>query len=175
MFIRPATLADAAGIARVHVDAWRETYASILSADYLAGLSYADRAARWQRILADPEPGTSTFVAEDDTGQIVGFAGGGPRRDGPDAFAGELYAIYLLRCAQGQGVGRRLVAAVAGALAQAGMRAMLLWVFAANPARGFYEALGGQLLAQQPFELGGTTLVEVAYGWPDVAPLLTAD
>jgi UDP-N-acetylmuramate dehydrogenase len=68
-------------------------------------------------------------------------------------------------------VGRRLVGAVAHALAEAGMPSMLLWVFADNPARRFYEALGGQLVARQTFELGGTTLAEVAYGWPDVSPL----
>lgn len=47
---------------------------------------------------------------------------------------------------------------------------MLLSVLAANaPARRFYQALGGEVVGQQPIEIAGVTLAEVAYGWPDVA------
>jgi hypothetical protein len=50
---------------------------------------------------------------------------------------------------------------------------MLLWVFADNqPARGFYESLGGIPVAEDGFELGGAWLVEVAYGWRDLGVLL---
>jgi hypothetical protein len=45
-------------------------------------------------------------------------------------------------------------------------------VFADNPARRFYEALGGQLIKSSQFELGGTTIDEVAYGWLDIRTLL---
>ncbi len=38
--------------------------------------------------------------------------------------------------------------------------------------RAFYEALGGQLLEEKQFELGGATLTEVSYGWPDTTILL---
>ena len=46
---------------------------------------------------------------------------------------------------------------------------MLLWVLATNPARGFYEHLGGLYLREQPLTLGTTTLYEVAYAWPHLA------
>ena len=42
------------------------------------------------------------------------------------------------------------------------------------PSRRFYESMGGQLLDEQTFELGGVTLVEVGYGWPDIG-VLTSD
>ncbi len=171
MLIRAAVPDDAPAIARVHVETWRSAYKDIVPAAYLASLAQAEREARWREILGHPAPGTCAFVAVDGAGQVAGFADGGPRRDGPEQFAGELYAIYLTPSTQRQGVGRRLVGAVAQGLAQAGMPSMLLWVFADNPARRFYEALGGQLVAQQTFELGGATLDEVASGWPDVAPL----
>ena len=35
----------------------------------------------------------------------------------------------------------------------------------------FYETLGGQLLDEQQFELGDTTLTEVGYGWQDISVL----
>lgn len=169
--IRAATVADARGIAEVHVGGWRESYAGIVPDGYLAALSVEERERMWARGLGDPDHPSFVYVAEDDAGSTVGFASGGPRRDGDPAYAGELYAIYLLRACQGQGAGRRLMAAVARRLAESDIRSMLLWVFAENPARRFYESLGGQYLAEQQFELGGRMLTEVAYGWRDTSAL----
>lgn len=53
-------------------------------------------------------------------------------------------------------------------LLDAGHAAMLVWALAGNPARGFYEALGGQLVATKTVALGGVGLEEVAYGWTDL-------
>lgn len=49
---------------------------------------------------------------------------------------------------------------------------MLVWVLAENPFRRFYEALGGQYVRTEQFELGGAMLDEVAYGWRDIRTLL---
>jgi len=38
--IREATIDDATAIARVHIDAWRTTYATIVPNAHLAALSY---------------------------------------------------------------------------------------------------------------------------------------
>lgn len=172
MLIRAATPSDAAGIARVHVDSWRATYAGIVPDAYLAGLSYAAREARWNENLRALDTNQCTYVAEDETGQIAGFAGGGPQRTALPGYAGELYAIYLLRAAQGQGIGRQLVSRVAVHLVQHSMHSMVVWALAANPSCGFYEALGGQVVDEQPFAIGDATLPEVVYGWPDVTSLL---
>jgi GNAT superfamily N-acetyltransferase len=172
--IRRAFASDARSIAEVHVTAWRETYCGIVPDSYLDGLSVDEREALWRRLDTPSHPGFA-FVAVNGAGRVLGFASGGPRRDGPDEYAGELNAIYLLRDVQGRGIGRRLVAAVARELAARGMRSMLLWVFTENPARGFYEALGGKLLTAQQFEIEGVTITEVSYGWPDAAVLYADD
>lgn len=171
--VRRAQAGDARGIAEVHVGAWRETYRDIVPGAYLDGLSVDEREAMWSRLEAHAPDGHSfAFVAEDGSGRVVGFASGGPRRDGPDDYAGELYAIYLQGEAQGRGIGQRLAAAVARELATRGMRSMLLWVFRDNlPARRFYEALGGTFLTSQQFEIQGRAMTEVAYGWLDTAAL----
>jgi L-amino acid N-acyltransferase YncA len=169
--IRRASQSDARAIAEVHVASWRETYRGIVPDAFLDALSVAERERMWARGLAAPDRPSFVFVATDAAGRVVGFAGGGPRRDGDPAYAGELYAIYLLREAQGQSAGRRLTAAVARELAAREMRSMLVWVFEQNPARRFYEALGGTLLGQQQFELGGQMMTEVSYGWLDTTPL----
>lgn len=171
--IRRARAGDARGIAEVHVGAGRETYRGIVPDAYLDGLSVDEREAMWRRLDAHAADGHGfAFVAVDGGGRVVGFASGGPRRDGPEEYAGELHAIYLLREAQGRGVGRRLAAAVAGELAARSMGSMLLWVFRDNlPARRFYESLGGTFLSSQQFEIEGQAMTEVSYGWRDTAVL----
>jgi len=52
MIIRKAQPTDANAIAKVHVDSWRTTYAGIISADFLANLSYEQREASWRETLS---------------------------------------------------------------------------------------------------------------------------
>jgi len=172
MRIREAVLADAAAIARVHVDSWRTTYQGIVPDGYLASLSYEQREHVWQGNLSAVRAEEFVYVAQDDGDRVVGFASGGPQNSGDAEYAGELYAIYLLASYQGQGIGRQLVMAVTRRLLQADLPSMLVWVLASNPSRSFYEALGGKELYEKPITIGGASLVEVAYGWPDLSALV---
>jgi GNAT superfamily N-acetyltransferase len=170
--IRAARADDARAIAQVHVASWHATYRGFVPDAVLDALSIKERERRWARSLADPDSTSFAYAAEDEAGRVIGFASGGPRRDGDPAYAGELYAIYLLPGAQGQSVGRRLTEAVARHLEDRSMHSMLVWVLSTNPARAFYETLGGCYLGEQPFAMGGATMTEVAYGWPDLRVLL---
>ena len=167
--IRPAVVGDALAITRVHVEGWRTTYRGLVPDAYLDSLSLEPRRMVWERRLAHPEPGYVIFAAEDERGEVVGFADGGPNRDVETAerYAGELYAIYLLPEARRHGIGARLMRAVAAALAAKGMRSLLVWALAENPSRPFYERMGGRMVREAPIEIGGLTLVEVAYGWSE--------
>jgi hypothetical protein len=71
--VRAATPDDVDGIARVHVEAWRETYRELVPAELLAGLRVEDRAAMWRRAVENPDPRFVLLVAEDG-GEVVGFA-----------------------------------------------------------------------------------------------------
>ena len=161
--MRPAVLADATAIARVHVATWRTTYRGMLPDDFLASLAEAHYADRWKRGIGD---GTSrVFVAEDASG-VVGFASGGRERAGEDGFGGELYALYVDDRAQRQGHGRDLVRAVVDGLRDMGLTDMIIWVLLDNSgARAFYERLGGTYVRTQPITIGPTLLHEVSYGW----------
>jgi hypothetical protein len=79
-----------------------------------------------------------------------------------------------LRDQQRHGLGRRLSATVVQQLIQVGMTSLLVWVLADNPARKFYEALGGRYVYDKRVSIGNARLVEVAYGWRD-ARLLVAE
>ena len=172
--IRPANPADAGPMSKVHIDTWRTSYAGIVPADHLAGLSYLDRESRWLNILTTDQPATSNLVAETGSGDIVGFAGGGPEREGNPTYRGELYGIYLLEAFQRMGLGRRLVSAVARRLLADGFGSMLVWVLKDNhPACRFYESLEGELIGWKTIALGGADLAEVSYGWRDIANLVS--
>jgi ribosomal protein S18 acetylase RimI-like enzyme len=167
--IREATPDDARAIAGVHVLSWQTTYRSLLSDRYLDSLTVDEHESRWHRLLASGNG--DTFVAQDGA-DIVGFASCGRERDQDPIYLGELYAIYLLREHQRRGIGRRLVSTVAERLIELEYRSMLVWVLAANPARAFYEALGGAFVRSRQMELAGETKEEVGYGWLDAAVLL---
>src|SRR5262249_37205224 len=79
--IRPAQDADAEAIARVHVEAWRESYRGLVPDEVLARLSVERRANDWRTWLGDADGGPIVRVAEDEAGAIVGFASGGRARD----------------------------------------------------------------------------------------------
>ena len=104
---------------------------------------------------------------------IAGFADAGGQRDASLSFAGEIYAIYVLRRAQRRGLGRRLMGAMAHQLGAAGFPGASLWVAAANaPARRFYEALGGRLVGQRTETQEDWQVETVAYGWDDFSRLI---
>ena len=161
--IRPATLGDATAIARVHVASWQSTYRGMLPDEFLASLSETGYAERWKRVIGD---GSSKVYVAEDGGEVVGFASGGRERAGETGYTGELYAIYVIDAAQRRGFGRELVRATVAGLRDLGLDDMIIWVLRDNqPARSFYERLGGVYIRAQPITIGSVTLEEVSYGW----------
>lgn len=153
--VRDARAGDAGGIARVHVDSWRETYAHLVPERFFDETAFERRESMWARYLTmDPRPGPLVVAHESAPQQrIIGFANAGPAV-GPDAEKGappardlHLFAIYLLAAAHGTGTGRELLEATIGdAPAQ-------LWVLADNPrAISFYRRAG--------FEVDGVRFVD---------------
>lgn len=161
--VRPATTDDADAIGAVHVASWRQAYATVVSAEHLAGLDPAARAEQWRARLAAAPPGTSVWVAEV-AGRVVGFVSTGPSRD-DDAEHGtlEIDAIYLEPRAWGQGAARALIRTV---LEHAGpTRPVTLWALAANDrARHFYRRSGFVTDGVERMEqLGEDAYLEVRY------------
>ena len=166
--VRPATVDDVPAIARVHVDAWRETYSGIVAPRILAAQSYRRREAQWRGPLSDPGSPVHLSVVETASGDVGGFVAVGPEVGELPDYDGELYAIYLLQRYQGGGYGRRLFASGARALAGEGFRSMVLWVLEANPACGFYEHLGGSIVERKLLPVGDEQYPAIAYGWREL-------
>jgi ribosomal protein S18 acetylase RimI-like enzyme len=175
--LRKATLADADALGALHVASWLETYTGILPSEMLAGLSVAERAAMWSKILTAPDEFSCTaIIIAEDGGGVIGFGSCGQQRNQAliDAgFNSEFGAIYVLRSHQGRGVGRSLLSAMSKELFAAGHTAASLWVLRENgPARAFYDKLGGVIVSEKTDEGHDATLIEDAYGWRDLSSLV---
>ncbi|MGH7045705.1 MAG: GNAT family N-acetyltransferase [Stellaceae bacterium] len=169
--IRPARPADADDIARLDVETWRTTYAGMLSADYLVGLSARRRTIGWRMvILREPR---DVRVAIDAAGTILGFGSCGPSR-GEHHFPGEVFTLYVTPDHQDQGIGRRLLLALFRRLVASGLDAAIVWVLHDNPSRFFYERLGGRRVSGKRIAVGSSRVEAVAYGWRDLPGFLAA-
>jgi len=169
MKIRKAVLADASGIAKVHVDSWRTTYSNIVPADYLNRLSYKSREQLWKKGI----PNGGVYVAETSAGEIVGFSSGGKERTGnyPN-YVGELYAIYILKEYQGNGLGKLLVKPLIEELQLQNISTMMVLVLEDNRSRLFYEALGAEKIDTIEVEFSGKIVKELVYGWSDIRKII---
>lgn len=160
MVLRRASLDDAPEVAWVHVRSWKETYPGLLPREELEVLDVDERAGFWERVIEE-EPETSTLVDEAD-GEVVGFASAGPATEELAGEGGEVYALYVLEAHQGEGRGRRLFEAAVEELRGRGLEPVYLWVLAGNPARGFYEHLGGEAVRKR---VEGEAGPEICYRW----------
>jgi GNAT superfamily N-acetyltransferase len=166
--VRPAQPADAAAIARVHIQSWMTTYPGIVPQPCIDALSEEESRQRWlARLEAADIP---IFVAASQNG-VFGFLAGGPIRTPIERYDGELYALYLLKDHQRHGAGRALVQQLAQTLQARGCQSMLVWVLEANPAANFYQHLGAIPVTRQTIEIGGASLPELALGWPNLPRL----
>jgi ribosomal protein S18 acetylase RimI-like enzyme len=183
MTIRTAQIEDAPAMARVMVDTFLAAHrGQIPEAAWekrRQEWTYAVSGNAWARSLgemaAGDSPGEYLCVGEDETGTVVGLASGYPARDAGER-VGAIGCLYVLPSHQRHGLGRRLAQAVAAHLAREGMTALRIACLAANaPARGFYEALGGVVVAEREVDEGGFMLPEVVYGWADIGTLVGED
>jgi ribosomal protein S18 acetylase RimI-like enzyme len=174
--IRVATPDDVHGLGSMHVTSWHQTYAGLLPDKMLSSLSVESRAAAWAKIMQEPatERSTTVYIAEH-AGTIIGFGSCGAQRTNSlkdKGYDGEVSAIYVLREFQKRSIGTRLLHAMSSDLLRRGFIAAALWVLRDNlRARRFYERYAGQVIAEREDVRDATVLVELAYGWPDLAGL----
>jgi ribosomal protein S18 acetylase RimI-like enzyme len=132
LVVRQATAEDAAAIAGVHIQAWRETYARLVEPGELDALSVDVRAARWGSMLGSGSAVWVSVLAS----EVVGFASlDTSRTDRPRPL--ELGALYVLAEHHGSGAGQQLLDSAIG------NSPAFLFVAEDNPrATRFYERNG---------------------------------
>lgn len=169
--IREAVVSDCAGIARIIVDTWRAAYRGIIARDFLDRLSIAERQDYLEKFFRAADEKTFSFVAVDETGGIVGYAGAGLEEGQGTHRYGELYALYVLEGHQRKGIGRQLVGAVAGRFMVLKVTSLVIWVLGGNPCAGFYDKLGGWRVNTEKLDIGGVSYDIVSYAWSNLERL----
>ena len=175
-----ATIAHARGIARVYVDAWRTTYAGLLPARALTGMSYDRQTVEWAHQIRHKGLHCPILVAYDDKAGVVGMTSFGKSRieDRPATAtflsgnvslgSGEIFTLYVHPDHQDRGIGRQLMGAAFAGLREKGLAKGYVWVLHSNPARYFYERMGGRYIADRDEDLWGVPVAQAAYGWEDL-------
>ena len=146
--IRKATPADALGIAIVSVYTWKTAYSGLLPEEML-DKRLADLPKMAENMKKQIIDRDNYFVATvDDT--VVGFtAFCSPCRNPDYADSGEIGALYCLKGYNGYGIGRALFEAAVKELVQRGHKTMIIDCLRGNPTLGFYEHLGGKVVAER--------------------------
>ena len=168
--VRLPVLEDVPALARIDVEAWRATYPGILPDKVLLTLSPARLARQWEYRLRHRS--ADLRVAEWSGSGAVGFGECGAAREAIEGFAGEVFTLYVDPDFQGRGAGRALLLALFRRLVASGMLAAAIWVLRDNPARFFYERLGGRQVAQRKISIGGAMVPALGYGWADLPATL---
>ena len=166
--VRKARPADAESVARVYVESWRDTYPLVLPARVLNGMTIRGQAARWRNAISVGVR-EAVLVAEDEKGRLIGMTSMGRARDAGIGYDAEIYTLYVDPLMTGRGAGRSLLAGAFAALAERGHTKCIVWAHAGNPARFFYEAMGGKAIAERTTSMMGVPVPEVAFGWARLA------
>ncbi len=165
--VRTARPDDAAEVARVYIESWHDTYPSVLPMQMLCAMTPKGQTARWHAAIRARRE--TVLVAENPKLGILGMTSIGSCRDGALGFDGEVYTLYVHPDYFGHGVGRALLHAAFANLRQRGFTSCVIWAHAKNPARFFYEAMGGRLIAERTAKMMGDAVPETAFGWRRLA------
>ncbi|WP_374377381.1 N-acetyltransferase family protein [Dongia sp.] len=169
--VRPATEADLATIAEIHLKGWLLAYGAFMPEDQMAAMQPEKRLPLWRAWLADR---TKLILVGSVGDGIDGFLLGGPVKEHDitkgslDGFDCEIYSLHCRESVQSKGLGRALIAASAAHWARQGKKALMLWAYSDNAYRKFYEKIGGACIAEGIDE----GVPDVAYGWRDLGKLI---
>jgi GNAT superfamily N-acetyltransferase len=172
MTIRAAGMADAVAIGQLHTRSWQSAYRGILSDDFLQGALPENRRALWHTRLAESDRADQFVLVDEQGGTIRGFACAFLEAD-PE-WGCLLDNLHVVPDLKGQGLGRRLMTAVAQRVWHSNPRGRLhLWVYEQNlSARRFYERLGGvNTLRQAELAPDGTEVNVDRYCWSELSGL----
>jgi GNAT superfamily N-acetyltransferase len=142
--VRVATPWDVEAVGAVQSLVWRETYASLLSAEALAAATPQEFTRVWKESLANPPSGAYRLLVACSGDEVVGFAAIGPNAD-PDATQvdGELLGGGVSPAARHAGHGSRLLNAAVDTAGVLGFVRVRTWLLEPDQTtRTFLEAAG---------------------------------
>lgn len=158
-------------MAALHIAAWRGAYRGLAPREAWDRLDEPLRRERWMAVLSQPSTPQTVLLAEED-GRLLGFGAAVAPTEAVFGDRGEVRHLYVDPIAQGQGIGRRLMAALAAEIAGWGYAGLALAVVEGNaPALAFYRRLGGREAGRftDPGPIWKSENLVLV--WDDLAPL----
>lgn len=139
LMIRPARPEDAAAMAQVNVQSWRETYRGLMPDARLDDPGFLTARERfWTMALTDERYRENRVAVAERDGTVIGIAMSGPPLDDDATWTRQLYVLYVLAAEHGTGAGPALMEAVVDP-----QQSVALWVADPNPrAQAFYRKHG---------------------------------
>lgn len=158
--IRSATVTDAPTIATITMEGWNEAYKGLIAQETLDSMSLEKRTEGWKKVLTE---GKSHVIVAEVEGKVIGFSSFGRSRYEQHGL-GEIYAFYVQKAYQRQGIGRLLVEKSLESLSTSHiMPAIVLTLSGNTPAQRFYEELGFKACGTALNEIDGKKYEEVVY------------
>ena len=163
LIIRQVNLEDIPYVVDIQIKGWQSAYREIIDDAYLDNLNAEEKKIKRKRDF-----GKSPFVVAVLDGKIVGFCRYCYEVISNDSkgFDSEIMALYVMPNLKGQGIGKKLFTYVKEDLLEHNKKQMVLWCLKDNmPSRGFYEKMGGKIIAEHGIEIGGKIYPEVGFGY----------
>lgn len=165
--IRKALPEDIPAIAKVHVESWQRSFEGIAPTDYLNNMSVEKRKTVFAERLS--EPLYTLLVAENPRHGIVGFIDFGLRPASENfGYEARIFSFYFLRQFQRCGFGTKLFTQCMKKIVDSGYKSVCLDTLEISPYRGFYERMGGRVVAKDSHKLGDAEFPTVIYGWENL-------
>ena len=160
------------------------TYAGLLPPKTLIGMDYDRQAVEWayqirHKALHAPILAPMTTAPASSASPVSGRSRIEDRPARPpftqvgiSLGSGEVFTLYVHPDHQNRGIGAALIGGAFDTLRERGLNQAYVWVLHDNPARYFYERMGGRFIATRRERLWGADVAQAAYGWPDLAKTL---
>lgn len=163
--IIPAVLDDLLDVASVQVRSWQAGYADYLPKAFLEGLDAGAKWEEWKTIFLSRTSGENGLYLARQADKTVGFIAFGESRDPDKKGWGEIYALYLIPEAWGQGVGEALFKVARQCFHKQGLKKAHVWLLDANSrALRAYKKWGGHSddRAPRPHCIGGKSVKSIS-------------
>ena len=160
--IRTARPSDAHDLAEVHDGAWRFAYRGVLPGRDLERMIARRGPKWWATALTRRVP----IVVLEADGKVRGYITYGASRVRTLPYKAEVFELYIQPEYAGLGFGKRLFRTVQQRLARRGHPSLVVWCLSDNTVGcGFYERLGGTIVASAKEVIGTATMDKVAYAF----------